>query len=152
MVINSNMLTYNKAIQAASFPAVVMVKSCSMLSVILVALFCSRVKDKNLKLPLNKLWVGLAVSLGIFLFNYFKNTEGGGNNQPISYWSSLLLLISLLGDGLLPDLQAEIKADHKPGVIDMYYEINKYTWIVGAFYALVTWQLPYILAYGLSHP
>ena len=72
-IINCNMLTYNKAIQAASFPAVVMVKSCSMLSVILVALFCSRVKDKDLKLPMNKLWVGLIVSVGIFMFNYFKN-------------------------------------------------------------------------------
>ena len=99
------MLTYNKAIQAASFPAVVMVKSCSMLSVILVGVFCSRVKDKSLKLPLSKLWVGVVVSLGIFFFNYFKNTEEG-SNKPISYWSSGLLLISLLGDGLLPDLQA----------------------------------------------
>ena len=75
LVINLNMWTYNKAIQAASFPAVVMVKSCSMLSVIVVALFCSRVKDKALRLPMNKLYVGLVVSAGIFFFNYFKEYD-----------------------------------------------------------------------------
>lgn len=68
------MWTYNKAVQVASFPAVVMVKSCSLLSVIMVALFCSRVKDKTLKLGKSKLWIGMVVTLGIFLFNYFKIT------------------------------------------------------------------------------
>lgn len=99
------MLTYNKAVQAASFPAVVMVKSCSLLSVILVALFCSRVKEKELKLRMNKLWVGLMVTVGIFMFNYFKDREDS-NNQPISWLSTSLLLVSLIGDGLLPDYQA----------------------------------------------
>lgn len=42
--------TYNEAVVYASFPSVVMVKSCSLLSVILVAVFCSKVKDKKLKL------------------------------------------------------------------------------------------------------
>lgn len=66
------MLTYNKAVQVASFPAVVMIKSCSLLSVILVALFCSKVKDKNLKLGKGKIVIGVLVAVGIFLFNYFK--------------------------------------------------------------------------------
>ncbi len=52
-----------------------MVKSCSLLSVILVAVFCSRVKDKALKLSANKIWIGLVATLGIFLFNYFKAEE-----------------------------------------------------------------------------
>ncbi len=49
--VNLGMITYNEAVVEASFPAVVMVKSCSVLSVILVAVCCSRVKDK-------KLWLG----------------------------------------------------------------------------------------------
>ncbi len=76
------MLTYNKAVQEASFPAVVMVKSCSLLSVILVALFCSRVKDNSLKLGKSKLWIGVIVTLGIFLFNFFKTKERG-NDKPL---------------------------------------------------------------------
>jgi hypothetical protein len=68
------MYTYNQAVVYASFPAVVMVKSCSLLSVILVGVFCSRVKDKNLKLKRNKLLIGLFACVGIFTFNYFKKS------------------------------------------------------------------------------
>lgn len=99
------MLTYNKAVIAASFSAVVMVKSCSLLSVIMVALFCSRVKKQSLKLGISKIWIGLIVTIGIILFNYYKINEGG-NDKPIALISSGLLFVSLLGDGILPDLQA----------------------------------------------
>ena len=105
------MWTYNKAVIAASFPAVVMVKSCSVLSVILVGIFCSRVKDKALKLDKNKIIIGVVVTVGIFVFNYFQN-KVKISDGPLSIFSlsSLLLLISLLGDGFLPDVQASIKA------------------------------------------
>jgi hypothetical protein len=73
-VINLNMWTYNKAVITASFPAVVMVKSCSLLSVILVGIFCSRVKDKELKLGKSKIWIGIVVTIGIILFNIFKDS------------------------------------------------------------------------------
>ena len=66
------MWTYNKAVIEASFPAVVMVKSCSLLSVILVGIFCSRVRDKDLKLGKSKIWIGATVTIGIILFNFFK--------------------------------------------------------------------------------
>lgn len=68
------MYTYNLAVVEASFPAVVMVKSCSLLSVILVGVFCSRVQDKNLKLKQNKIMIGLVACVGIFIFNYFKKS------------------------------------------------------------------------------
>ena len=73
------MWTYNKAVQEASFPAVVMVKSCSLLSVIIVAVFCSRVKEKSLKLGRSKVWIGIIVTFGIFLFNFFKIKESGSD-------------------------------------------------------------------------
>ena len=104
-VINCNMWTYNTAIEWASFPAAIMVKSCSLLSVILVGIFCSRVKDSSLKLGTNKLVIGGVVTAGILLFNIFKGTETG-NDRPITLLSTALLLVSLLGDGVLPDLQA----------------------------------------------
>lgn len=50
LVVNINSFTYNEAVIYASFPAVIMVKSCSLLSVILVGVFCSKVKDKKIKL------------------------------------------------------------------------------------------------------
>jgi hypothetical protein len=101
------------------------------------------VKDKSLKLGKNKIWIGLIVTVGIFMFNYFK-VEETGNDRPISLVSIALLIVSLLGDGLLPDLQAEIKSTCKPGVLDMYYHINKYTCLMAFIYSVVTWQLPYI--------
>ena len=109
VVCNFNMFTYNMAVVQASFPAVVMVKSCSLLSVIIVGVFCTRVKDKNVKLKSNKIIIGIVACLGIFLFNFFKENEKSTVDKPISLISSLLLLASLIGDGFLPDLQAEIK-------------------------------------------
>jgi len=97
-----------------------MVKSCSLLSVILVGVFCSRVKDKKLKLKNNKIIIGLLACVGIFVFNYFKSTEASSVDRPITLISSLLLVASLIGDGFLPDLQAEIKAEYKPSVMEMY--------------------------------
>lgn len=38
-------ITYNIAIVETSYPAVIMVKSCSILSVIIVGVCCSRVRD-----------------------------------------------------------------------------------------------------------
>lgn len=64
-------LTYNIAIVETSYPIVIMVKSCSILSVIVVGVFFSRVKDKQNKLGKNKLVVGVLVTTGILLYNVF---------------------------------------------------------------------------------
>jgi hypothetical protein len=61
-------LTYTYAIYLTNFPVVMMFKSCNILSVILVGVLCSRVKDKKLKLGLKKIVVGVLVTLGIVLF------------------------------------------------------------------------------------
>lgn len=66
------MFTYNQAVILASFPAVVMAKSCSLLSVIIVGVFFSRVKDSKLKLTHKKLVIGLLATFGIIMFNFFK--------------------------------------------------------------------------------
>lgn len=81
-----------------------------MLSVVLVGVFCSRVKDSKLKLSRSKLWISLLVTLGIVMFNEFGVTDGGANDKAISWISCTLLVISLIGDGILADLQAQIKA------------------------------------------
>jgi UDP-galactose transporter B1 len=149
-VINLNMWTYNKAVITASFPAVVMVKSCSLLSVILIAIFCSRVKDKTLKLGTSKIWIGILVTIGIILFNYFKVSEGA-TDKSITLVSCALLFVSLLGDGILPDLQAEIKSLYKPSVMEMYFTINKYTALIALVYAIVTFQVTYIVNFIIDH-
>jgi hypothetical protein len=118
-----------------------MVKSCSLLSVILVGVFCSRVKDKKLKIGKNKIIIGILACLGIFMFNYFKRVEVDSVDQPIKLLSSLLLMGSLIGDGFLPDFQAEIKSEYKPSPIEMYYQINKFTFLVALAVLIVTFRL-----------
>lgn len=46
-------------------------KSSNVLSVLLVAIFCSRVKEKKLKLGKKKLIVGIVLTIGVLLFNLF---------------------------------------------------------------------------------
>lgn len=54
-----------------SFPLTIMVKSCNILSVILVGVFCSRVTDLRLKLGPKKIVVAIVVSVGIVMFRFF---------------------------------------------------------------------------------
>lgn len=128
-----------------------MVKSCSLLSVIMVGVFCSRVKDKKLKLGGNKIIIGLLACVGILVFNLFKTVEKGGVDKPITLISSLLLVASLIGDGFLPDLQAEIKSEYKPSVMEMYLQINKYTFLVSMTFSLVTGKLLYFFEFFSTH-
>lgn len=128
-----------------------MVKSCSLLSVILVGVFCSRVKDKKLKLGKGKVIIGLLACVGILMFNYFKSSEHDSINKPITWISTLLLIGSLIGDGFLPDLQAEIKSEYKPGVMDMYLEINKWTFLVALLFSVVTQKVLYFYQFFSTH-
>ena len=100
------------AVVEASFPAIVMAKSCSLLSVIIVGVFCSRVKDSKLKLTYKNLGIGFIATIGIVLFNFFKKKEENANDKPLELLSlgTLYLVISWIGDGFLPDFQAQIKS------------------------------------------
>ena len=78
LTVSISTLTYTYAIYLTNYPVVMMFKSCNILSVILVGVMCSRVKDKKLKLGTKKIVVGILVTLGIVLFkvmdpNSFKD-------------------------------------------------------------------------------
>lgn len=83
-----------------------MFKSCNILSVILIALLCSRVKEKKLQLGGKKLIVALLVSLGIILFKIFDPEAKVGDERKTELIGLFLLFLSLLADGFLPDFQA----------------------------------------------
>jgi len=152
LIVNFNMWTYNKAVMSASFPAVIMVKSCGLLSVIIVGVFCSRVKEKSLKLTHDKLIIGAIVTIGILLFNHFKMTEKDENDKPINLFSAALLLGSLIGDGFLPDFQADIKATVKPGTISLYYYLNRATFLIALSYLVATTSIQYVIQYMWECP
>lgn len=66
-----------KAIYLTNYPLVTLFKSCNLLSVIAVGLFCSRVKEKSQKLEKRQLWIGFVVTLGVLLYQ-FGGMIGGG--------------------------------------------------------------------------
>ena len=145
-------ITYNVAVMEASFPSVVMVKSCSLLSVILVGVFCSKVRDKKLKLGPGKVFIGLVAAIGIFFFNYFGKVSQDEDNKPINYLSSLILIVSLIGDGFLPDFQTEVKSLYKPSPYMLYYEFNKATCLISFSLSILTLRIFGIYEFAINHP
>ena len=85
-----------------------MFKSCNILSVILVGVFCSGVRNKQLKLGPKKIVVGVLVTLGIVLFKYF-DPEAKADEKKSEILGIVLLVVSMVADGFLPDFQAVIK-------------------------------------------
>ena len=143
-------LTYNIAILFTSYPVVIMFKSCSILSAIIVGVCFSRVRDEKLKLGTNKLIVGGLVSVGIFLFNYYSLEDQG--EKGTSLLGLILLLVSLMADGLLPDFQAEMKSLYKPRPVDLMFQINKWVFVFSICYSLVTLDFWHISEFVWEHP
>ncbi len=89
-----------------SYPLIIMAKSCSLLNVILVGIFCSRVRNQELKLGPKKMIVALAVTIGIIMFRLFDPKSNLDDNKTTELLGLFLLLISLFADGFIPDFQA----------------------------------------------
>ena len=104
--------TYALAIYITNFPIVMMVKSCNIVSVVLVGVFCSRVRDKELQLGAKKIVIAALISVGILMFNFGGNQSH--QEKATDILGIILLVISLVADGFLPDFQAVIKSEYKP--------------------------------------
>lgn len=52
-----------------------------------------------------------------------------------------LLFLSLVCDGLLPDVQAQIKTQMKPTPMQMFEHINKWKTIISIIYCVSTWEI-----------
>ena len=95
------------AVYFTSFPIVMLIKSCNIVSVVVVGVFCSRVRDKSLALGPKKILVASLISLGIILYNFGGDTRH--QEKATDVLGLTLLFISLIADGFLPDFQAVIK-------------------------------------------
>lgn len=110
--------TYILAIYITNFPIVMMVKSCNIISVVFVGVFCSRVRDASLNLGPKKIIVAVCITVGILLYNF--GGDSSHKNKATDVLGVVLLLISLVADGFLPDFQAVIKSEYKPRPIEMF--------------------------------
>lgn len=100
--------TYILAIYLTNFPIVMMVKSCNIISVVFVGIFCSRVRDKGLKLGRTKMIVAVFITIGIMMYNFGGDSKH--QEKATDILGVILLVISLIADGFLPDFQAVIKS------------------------------------------
>lgn len=111
-------MAMTKAIYLTNYPLVMLIKSCNILSVISVALFCSRVKDESQRIQPCKLVIGILFTGGLIVYHF------GSTAERFSFEGSslgvILLFVSVILDGFLPDFQAEIKTKYKPTAMDMF--------------------------------
>jgi drug/metabolite transporter (DMT)-like permease len=142
--------TYALAIYLTNFPIVMMVKSCNIINVVLVGVFCSRVRDKTLQLGKKKILVAAMVSVGILMFNFGGNSKH--KEKATDTMGLILLFISMMADGFLPDFQAVIKSEYKPRPIEMFEHINKWVCILSSTYALCSGQLFYFINFAQKYP
>jgi UDP-galactose transporter B1 len=144
-------LTYTYAIYLTNFPVVMMVKSCNILSVILVGVCCSRVKEHKLKLGKKKILVGVLVTVGIVMFKFFDPESNDKEKKKTEIMGIILLLVSLLADGFLPDFQAVIKSVYKPQPMEMMVQINKWVSIIAIIYSLLLFELRNMIQFMIDH-
>lgn len=74
-------IAQTESMYLVSYPLIIMAKSCSLLNVILVGIFCSRVRNKELKLGPKKIVVALAVTIGIIMFRLFDPKASFEDNK-----------------------------------------------------------------------
>ena len=104
----SNTIAYSYAIYFTNFPVVMMVRSCNLLSVALVGVLFTGVKDTKLKLGTRKIVVALIVTIGIIIFKVFDPNQHGEEHKT-QLFGIALIVISIVAEGFLPDFQAVIK-------------------------------------------
>ena len=135
-----------------SYPLIIMSKSCSLISVILVGLFCSRVRSKELKLSPQKIIVAVIVAAGIIMFRLFDPSSNFDDNKSTELLGLVLLLISMFTDGFIPDYQAEIKDKFKPSPIEMLIKINKWCAVFSFIYLILSGQSKDFVIFCINHP
>lgn len=63
-------LAMTRAIYVTNYPLVTLFKSCNLLSVLTVGVFCSRVKEQSQKLEKKQIVTGLIITVGVFLYHF----------------------------------------------------------------------------------
>ncbi len=132
-----NTISYSYAILITNFPVVMMVRSCNLLSVALVGVLFTGVKDTNLKLGNRKIVVAIIITIGIIIFKVFDPNQAG-DEHATQMLGVALMLISLVAEGFLPDFQAVIKEKYKPHPTVLLAAVNKWTTIFSLGFAVVS--------------
>lgn len=85
----------NVALKFVSYPFVVLAKSAKVIPVILIGA-CRGVYKPTVK----QYCIAFLISIGLFIFNFYKGSKKKGGDSSADLWGLLLLLGSLAFDGL----------------------------------------------------
>ena len=143
-------ITYSYAIKFTNFPVVMMVRSCSILSVVLVGVLFTGVKDTTIKLGKRKIIIATLATAGMIIFKVFDNNSKDSSQHTEAIGISLIIT-SLLADGFLPDFQAVIKSVYKPHPTIMLQSVNQWAAILCIIFSIVTGHLVPMLSFIFSH-
>ncbi len=121
----------NSALMYVSFPLQALFKSSKIMGVILF----SMVNPYSRSESHTKWKLGLFFTVGIFLFNYFKDSTHDSRSN--SFLGILLLVASLFIDGALPDYQSYFKKKHNTTAVLLYNITSKWSFIIFLAIAVV---------------
>lgn len=86
----------NVALKFVSYPFVVLAKSAKVIPVILIGAIRGVYKPS-----FKQYCIAFLISIGLFIFNFYKGSnKKGGDTSSADLWGLLLLLASLCFDGL----------------------------------------------------
>ena len=74
-------ICYSYAIKFTNFPVVMMIRSCSLLSVVVVGVLFTGVSDVSLKLGWRKIIVAIVVTTGMIVFKVFDPNQKEGETK-----------------------------------------------------------------------
>jgi len=114
-----------------------MIRSCSLLSVVIVGVLFTGVSDTSLKLGSRKIVVAVVVTLGMIIFKVYDPNQKKDEHKT-ELIGIVLMVFSLIGEGLLPDFQAVIKQNFKPVPTVLLVFVNKWTFFVTVAFSIVT--------------
>lgn len=143
-------LAYNHAIVLTNFPVVMMVRSCGVLSVVLVGVLFTGVKDTRLKLGSRKILIAAVATVGMIIFKVF-DPNVKPNSHHTELLGILLLMLSLLADGFLPDFQAVIKSEYRPHPAVLMGEVNKWAFLLTIGFSVVSGNFLNMVGFIADH-
>jgi len=85
------------------------------------------------------------------MFKFFDPESNDKEKKKTEIMGIILLLVSLLADGFLPDFQAVIKSVYKPQPMEMMVQINKWVSIIAIIYSLLLFELRNMIQFMIDH-
>lgn len=143
-------IAYSYAIKFSNFPLVMMIRSCNVLSVVLVGVLFTGVKDTTLKLGKRKVVVAAIATAGMIIFKVFDPTSSKADYSTQTT-GIVLILVSLMADGFLPDFQAVIKSVYRPPAIVMMQFVNKWAMILSVAFSVGMGHFLPMVTFLLAH-